>query len=122
MSLDRSLKTSAALARHRNVLSRAERVSKLAGVGKFDLTAGNPMGLPKVGNRKVAAGGKAAAKKAEGAEAVPGAPGAAAPAAGAAGAAAPAAGKAPAGGKAPAAGAKAAAPAAKAGGPAKGKK
>ncbi len=81
MSLDRSLKTGSALGRHRNVLTRPERVAKLAEKGKFELSSGNPLGLPKVGNRKVAAGGKAA-KKAEAKEETPGAaPAAAAPAA-----------------------------------------
>ncbi len=101
MSLDRSLKTSASLARHRNVLTRAERVAKLLEKEKFDMGGGNPLHLPKVGNRKVAVA-KAPAKKADGEAAE----GAAAPAGGAA---KPAAGAAK-----PAAGAKAAAPAAKA--------
>lgn len=106
MSIDRSLKSASNLSRHCNVLSRAERIAKLAGRGKFDLTSSDPLGLPKVANRKVATGGKTA-KKAAAAEA-----GAAAPAAaGAAPAAAPAAAK---GAGAPAATpAKAAAPAAK---------
>lgn len=100
MSLDRSLKIASSLSRHRNVLSRAERVAKLAERGKFDLTSGRPTGLPKVGNRKVAAAGKSVKKEAAAAE------GTAAPAAAGAKAAAPAAK-----GAAPAA--KAAAPAAK---------
>ena len=50
MSLDRSLKTSASLARHRNVLSRAERVAKLTERGRFDVSTGSPLHLPKVGN------------------------------------------------------------------------
>ncbi len=58
MSIDRSLKTAAGLSRHRNVLSRAERVAKLAKLGKFDLSSDNPIGLPKVANRKVSTGGK----------------------------------------------------------------
>lgn len=109
MSLDRSLKTaSGGLARHRNVLTRDERVAKLVERGKFDLAAGTPLGLPKVGNRKMAAA-KDTKKKdaaADGA-ATPGTT--AAPAAGAKGAAAPAA-KA---GAAPAAKGAAAKPAAK---------
>jgi len=47
MSLDRSLKSAGALARHRNVLSRAERIDKLREKDKFDLSTGNPMGLPR---------------------------------------------------------------------------
>lgn len=101
MSMDRSLKTSGSLSKHRNVLTRAERIGKLTEKGKFDPLAASPLGLPKVGNRKVSAGGKTAKKDAT-ADAT-----AAAPAAGAK-AAAPAAGKA----AAPAA--KAAAPAGKA--------
>ena len=58
MSLDSSLKTAGGLARHRNVLTRAERIEKLIEGGKFDLDAGDPLGLPKVGNRKVVTGGK----------------------------------------------------------------
>lgn len=97
MSIDRSLKTASTLSRHRNVLTRAERVAKLEERGKFDKTKHSALGLVKVGNRKVAAGGKTEKKKEEGAEG-------AAPAAGGK-AAAPAKGAAPA--------AKAAAPAKK---------
>jgi len=112
MSLDRSLRTGASLARHRNVLTRAERVARLVEKGKFDLASSNPVGMPKVGNRKVATAGKSAKK--DDAAATPAAAGAAAakPAAGAKPAAAGA--KPAAGGKAaPAPAAKAAAPAAK---------
>ncbi len=104
MSLDRSLKTKASLTRHRNVLSRTERLAKLKDEERW--TDGRSIfGLPKVANRKAAVGKKAKAEKpgAEGEAAAPAA-GAAAPAA--AGAKAPAAGA-----KAPAAGGKAAAPA-----------
>ncbi len=88
MSLDRSLKVAGSLATHRNVLSRPERIAKLAAVGKFDMAAGNPLCLPKVGNRKVVTGGKSAKK--DDAAATPGAtPSAAAPAAAAKTAAAP---------------------------------
>lgn len=68
MSLDRSLKTGGGLTRHRNVLTRAERIERLTSRGKFDTDAGNPLGLPKVGNRKVVTGGKSAKKKDEAAE------------------------------------------------------
>ncbi len=102
MSLDRSLKTAASLARHRNVLTRAERVGRLTDRGTFQMESSDPLHLIKVANRKVAAGGKSA-KKDEAAEGAEGAPAAAKPAAKAA----------PAG-----AGAKAAAPAAKAAAPA----
>ena len=99
MSLDRSLRGASSLVRHRNVLTRAERLDRLAEQDKWD--ASKPvLGLPKVGNRKQAL---AKAAKEEGAEG-------ATPAVAGAKAAAPAAG---AKGAAPAAGAKAAAPAAK---------
>jgi len=64
MSIDRSLKTGGNLNRHRNVLTRDERVAKLIETGKFDEKDGSPIGLPKVGNRKVVAGGKTKKKKA----------------------------------------------------------
>ena len=95
MSLDRSLKTSASLSRHRNVLTRPERVAKLLEREKFAMDSGNPLHLPKVGNRKAVVA-KAAKKDAVAAD------GAAAPAAGAK-AAAPAKGAAPAAGAKPAA-------------------
>lgn len=62
MSLDRSLKTAGSLDKHRNVLTRAERVARLKERGKFDMSEGDPLGLPKVGNRKIVAGGKAKKK------------------------------------------------------------
>jgi small basic protein (TIGR04137 family) len=103
MSMDASLKSASALVRHRNVLTRAERLERLDKDGKWDEKR-SILGLPKVANRKMALA-KSAPKEA----AAEGAAAGAAPAAGAA--AAPAAG-----GKAPAAGAKAAAPAKDAGG------
>ncbi len=63
MSLDPSLKTSGGLAKHRNVLSRAERIVKLSEDGKFDPDSSTPTGLPKVASRKVAT--KKPAKKEE---------------------------------------------------------
>ncbi len=97
MSMDSSLKSKSTLARHRNVLSRAERITMLKENGMW--TEGKATGLPKVSHRKASVGKKdKAEKKAEGAEGA---------------AAAPAADAKAAGGK-PAAGAKAAAPAAKA--------
>lgn len=83
MSLDRSLKVSSSMGRHRNVLTRAERVAKLLLNGKFDAATGNPVGLPKVGNRKIAAGAKPKKEAAEGDAAAAPAKKAAAPAAGA---------------------------------------
>lgn len=110
MSLDRSLKSANALIRHRNVLTRAERLDKLKDEEKWNDDK-SVFGLPKVIHRKQALAGKV---KEEATDAAAPAAAGAAPAAGAkanapAGkAAAPAGGKAPAG-KAPAA-AKAAAP------------
>ncbi len=83
MSIDRSLKTAGNLARHRNVLSRAERIERLATRKAFDRATGDPLGLPKVANRKVVTGGKSKKKEeaAAGAEAAAPAAAAAAPAA-----------------------------------------
>jgi small basic protein (TIGR04137 family) len=97
MSLDKSLKARGALVRHRNVLTRAERIEKLRDLGKWD-TDKDVFALPKVAHRKVTtkkikAAAAAAAPGAEGAAAAPGAEAATgAPAKGAAAAkAAPAA-------------------------------
>lgn len=86
MSIDRSLKLKDALKRHRNVLSRGERIEILKKEERWE--EGKVMGLPKVAHRKSSTGKKAAAKK----EAAEGQEGAAAPAA-AAPAATAAAGK-----------------------------
>jgi small basic protein (TIGR04137 family) len=110
MSIDRSLRLKDALVRHRNVLTRAERIEKLQDEEKWD-DGRSVLGLPKVGHRKVRTK-KVAKVKEEGAEgAVAGAEGA--PAAAEAAPAAPGAKAAPA--------AKAGSPAAKAGAPAAGK-
>src|SRR5688572_634498 len=93
MSLDRSLKGANALIRHRNVLTRAERLERLAELGKWDEKKA-AIGLPKVANRKVEAV-KTVKEAAEG-DAAAGTPAAAAPAAGAKGAAPAAKGAAPA--------------------------
>ena len=102
MTIHRSLKTkSGALSQHRNVLTRAERITKLSSQEKFEKGKNSPLGLVKVGNLVV--GGKKKKAATEDKAAAPAAAGgakAAAPAAGAAKAAAPAAGaKAPAGKK-----------------------
>ncbi len=87
MSLDKSLKSSGALTRHRNVLSRAERVEHLADDEKWQ-DGDTVFGLPKVAHRKAqarkskpvaaTAAGEAltegAEGAAEGAEAAPAAP------------------------------------------------
>jgi small basic protein (TIGR04137 family) len=108
MSLDRSLKSASSLVRHRNVLTRAERLDRLKEAEKWDDNK-SPLGLPKVANRKVETG-KGGGKE-EAAEGTAAAAGGAAPAAGAK-AAAPAAGAKGAAAPAAAAGKAAAAPAA----------
>ena len=55
MSIDRSLKVKAALSRHRNVLSRAERIEVLKGDGRWSDDS-QVTGLPKVSHRKSRAG------------------------------------------------------------------
>ncbi len=78
----RSLKVKGALSRHRNVLSRGERIEVLKQEDRWE-DEKSVMGLPKVAHRKAGTGKKAA--KEETAAAAPGAaPAAAAPAAGAA--------------------------------------
>jgi small basic protein (TIGR04137 family) len=57
MSIDRSLKVKGALARHRNVLTRAERVERLQEEEKWSQDQ-SLLGLPKVSHRKVASGKK----------------------------------------------------------------
>jgi small basic protein (TIGR04137 family) len=100
MSIDRSLKLKNALVRHRNVLTRAERIQVLKDEERWTEDQ-SVLGLPKVAHRKSTAGKKAKVEAAEGA--APGAPGA--PAAAGAAPAAPAAAPAAAGAKAPAKGA-----------------
>lgn len=58
MSIDPSLKTRNALARHRNVLSRAERVTILKDEERWS-EGDSLLGLPKVAHRKASAGKKA---------------------------------------------------------------
>ena len=107
MSIDRSLRLKDALVRHRNVLTRAERIERLKDEERWE-EDGSVFGLPKVSHRKSHAGKKAAKEKAAAEGVVAGAEGATAPAGAtpaAAGKVAPGAAKAaPAGGKAPAAG------------------
>jgi len=79
MSMDRSLKSKASLVRHRNVLTRAERLKVLQEQERWT-EDGRPTGLPKVAHRKAPIGGKtkkAAVKEGE-AAAAPGATGASA--------------------------------------------
>src|SRR5438270_6477563 len=104
MSLDRSLKAANALIRHRNVLTRAERLDKLKEEEKWDEKK-SVFGLPKVAHRKMEAIKGPAKEEVAGEPGAAGAPGAAVPGAagGAAAGAAGAKGAAPAGkGAAPA--------------------
>ena len=55
MSIDRSLRIKGALKRHRNVLSREERINVLKREDRFK-DGDSVLGLPKVGHRKT--GGK----------------------------------------------------------------
>ena len=59
MSLDASLKAASTLSRHRNVLTKSERLARLISNGT--VPAGDEafvLGLPKTGNRKLAVGKK----------------------------------------------------------------
>jgi small basic protein (TIGR04137 family) len=58
MSIDRTLKIKGALSRHRNVLSRAERIEKLKDEERWSEDQ-SVFGLPKVAHRKSHAGKKA---------------------------------------------------------------
>ncbi|GEM_PF-53647 len=88
MSIDRSLKLKGALVRHRNVLTRGERIVKLKDEEKWE-EGDSLFGLAKVANRKVAVTKKKEAKAAAVEGEIPGIPGTE----GAPGTAAPAAGK-----------------------------
>lgn len=74
MSIDRTLKIKGALTRHRNVLTRAERIEKLKDEERWS-DEQSVFGLPKVVHRKSHAGRKikeAPAKEAAATEAVAG--------------------------------------------------
>lgn len=62
MSLDKSLKSRQSLERHRNVLTRAERIAHLKEVGLWNEDS-KAMGLPKVTHRKATVGKKIKAEK-----------------------------------------------------------
>ncbi len=64
MSIDRSLKIKGTLKRHRNVLSRAERIEKLKDEERWS-EEDSLLGLPKVAHRKSHAGRKEKAEKAK---------------------------------------------------------
>ncbi len=57
MSMDRSLKSRSTLSRHRNVLTRAERIVILEEKEEFS-EGDSPYGLRKVAHRKAPVGGK----------------------------------------------------------------
>lgn len=57
MSIDRSLKIKGALSRHRNVLTRAERIEQLKEEDRWSEND-SLLGLPKVAHRKSHAGRK----------------------------------------------------------------
>ena len=63
MSIDPSLRIKGALRRHRNVLSRAERLEKLIEEEKWTEEDGSVLGLPKVAHRKSHAGRKEATEE-----------------------------------------------------------
>ena len=59
MSMHRSLKTQpGALNEHRNVLTRAERITRLTEQDRFVVDEDSPLNLPKVANRAVSTGKK----------------------------------------------------------------
>lgn len=62
MSVDKSLKSKNTLQRHRNVLTRAERILFLKETNKWTDDS-SPFGLPKVVHRKAAVGKKDKAEK-----------------------------------------------------------
>jgi small basic protein (TIGR04137 family) len=77
MSVDPSLKLKNALTRHRNVLTRAERIEALKEEERWS-DGTSVLGLPKVAHRKSAAGKKTKTEAEAAAAAAPGAPAAAA--------------------------------------------
>ena len=62
MSIDKSLKTKGNLERHRNVLTRAERIQQLQETGLWS-EGSTATGLPKVVHRKASVGKKDKAEK-----------------------------------------------------------
>ncbi len=65
MSIDKSLKSKNLLQRHRNVLTRAERIQILKETEQWTESS-TAIGLPKVAHRKAAVGKKDKAVKKEG--------------------------------------------------------
>lgn len=68
MTMDKSLRTSGALKRSRNVLTRYERIVALEQEDRWN-SGESPFGLPKVRVRRTAAGKKKSKEKEEAAEA-----------------------------------------------------
>ena len=64
MSIDRSLRSKSSLERHRNVLTRTERIVALQDLESWSDEM-SPFGLPKIANRKAKAGRKKAKKEEE---------------------------------------------------------
>lgn len=64
MTMDQSLKVKAGAIRSRNVLTRAERISRLKELGRFD-EENNVVGMPKVRVMKVSLKKKKKVKKAD---------------------------------------------------------
>ena len=62
MSMDKSLKPKDLLQRHRNVLTRAERIERLKETNRWTEDS-SPLGLPKVVHRKAAVGKKGKVEK-----------------------------------------------------------
>ncbi len=58
MSMDKSLKSRNTLERHRNVLTRAERIQVMKEAGRWTEES-TATGLPKIGHRKASVGKKA---------------------------------------------------------------
>src|SRR3990172_6457621 len=70
MSMDRSLRSKSTLERHRNVLTRAERIAILKETEQWT-EGGKVTGLPKVAHRKASVGKKGKAEKKAAAEGAP---------------------------------------------------
>jgi len=64
VSLDKTLKLKSSLERHRNVLTRAERIDTLKETNRWT-DSSTALGLPKVAHRKAAVGKKTKAKAGE---------------------------------------------------------
>jgi small basic protein (TIGR04137 family) len=65
MSTDKSLKSKDTLGRHRNVLTRTERIEVMKDTDRWTEEK-SAFGLPKIGHRKVTVGKKSKDKKADG--------------------------------------------------------